>query len=101
MHVGIVGAGLAGLTAAHWLRAGGAEVGVFERRDGPGQAARFGLGRLAGGIFFRLAAGAQADEAAAREEGQQADRRQRHQGRDEEQLGGVGEHGRLPGRFSR
>jgi D-amino-acid dehydrogenase len=37
MHVGIVGAGLAGLTAAHWLREGGAEVSVFERRDGPGQ----------------------------------------------------------------
>jgi D-amino-acid dehydrogenase len=35
MHVAIVGAGLAGLTAAHWLREGGAEVSVFERRDGP------------------------------------------------------------------
>ncbi len=37
MHVAIVGAGLAGLTAAHWLREGGAEVSVFERRSGPGE----------------------------------------------------------------
>ncbi len=37
MHVGIVGAGLAGLTAAHWLREGGAEVSVFERRSGPAE----------------------------------------------------------------
>jgi D-amino-acid dehydrogenase len=37
MHAGIVGAGLAGLTAAHWLREAGAEVSVFERRSGPGQ----------------------------------------------------------------
>jgi D-amino-acid dehydrogenase len=37
MQIGIVGAGLAGLTAAHWLREGGAQVSVFERRSGPGE----------------------------------------------------------------
>ena len=31
MHVAVIGAGLAGLSAAHYLCAGGAEVSIFER----------------------------------------------------------------------
>lgn len=36
MHVAVIGAGLAGLCAAHYLRTGGAEVSVFERDAAPG-----------------------------------------------------------------
>jgi D-amino-acid dehydrogenase len=38
MKAAVVGAGLAGLTAAYWLMRGGAEVSVFDAAPGPGQA---------------------------------------------------------------
>jgi D-amino-acid dehydrogenase len=37
MKIAVIGAGLAGLTAAYWLRREGAEVAVFDAAPGPGQ----------------------------------------------------------------
>ena len=46
MHVIVVGAGLAGLSVAWYLRDGGAKVTILERNTGPGLEASFANGAL-------------------------------------------------------
>jgi D-amino-acid dehydrogenase len=46
MHVAVIGAGIAGLSAAYFLRAGGAQVTVFESRAGAGLETSFANGSL-------------------------------------------------------
>ncbi len=46
MKVVVIGAGMAGLSAAHFLRAAGADVTILERRDGPGLETSFANGSV-------------------------------------------------------
>lgn len=46
MHVAVVGAGLLGLTTAHFLRQAGAAVTVYERQPGPGLETSFANGGM-------------------------------------------------------
>ncbi len=58
MHIAIIGAGMAGLTCAVHLRAGGHEVSVFDKGRGPG--GRMSTRRMeAGGVTHRFDHGAQ------------------------------------------